>query len=161
MSDQDRPGQDHPDQDLQPQSHLDAAPLDRTELLALLARLGAPEDAEVLAAARELGRRLQETGTRWEDLLAPSRPAGGHLPGGRIAGSFSDEDLEDPAFQPAGDIADDETLIARLLAEYDLSPQTREDLEDMRAAIPEGEFTERDSRYLRDLLARLTGRTPD
>lgn len=140
----------------------DTPPPDRAELITLLNRLGDPDDAAVLAAARELDRRLRAAGTRWEELLPGNpRPTGEEPPDGTIMGDFSDNGLDEPATRVPGGLAGDETLIAKLLSEYDLSTQTREDLEDMRAAIAEGEFTERDSRYLRDLLARLTGRTPD
>jgi hypothetical protein len=139
----------------------EATPLDRAELLSLLERLGDPDDAAVLAAARELDGRLRATGTSWEELLGNPRLSGAEPADGGVIGSFSDDDLDEPAIRAAGGLGDDEALIARLLSEHDLSAQTREDLEDMRAAMSEGEFTERDSRYLRDLLARLTGRTPD
>jgi hypothetical protein len=55
-------------------------------------------------------------------------------------------------------------LIERLLADHDLSEDTRRELLDFRDDIAEGEFTEMDSRYLRNLEARLnrrSGSAPD
>ena len=42
---------------------------DRAELLELLGRLGAPDDADVLAAARALHGKVSEAGLTWDTLL--------------------------------------------------------------------------------------------
>lgn len=121
------------------------AGLNRDELIDLLERLGSPDDAQALEAARLLDRRIREAGTSWAELLAgadddaaaPEAAGLGTPPG--------------PGPEPASDLA----LIDHMLSAYDLTPQTRQDLEDMKADIAEGEFTDRDARYLRDLRARL------
>ena len=45
--------------------------LDRDSFIALLDRLGDPDEAEVLATAREIDRRVRESGMTWSELLAP------------------------------------------------------------------------------------------
>lgn len=47
------------------------AELDRSTFIALLNRLGAADDAEVLAAARELHATIIENGVTWDSLLVP------------------------------------------------------------------------------------------
>lgn len=49
------------------------AGLDRSAFIALLNRLGADSDEDVLAAARELHRGIAEAGVTWDDLLIPDR----------------------------------------------------------------------------------------
>lgn len=48
--------------------------LDRDSFIALLDRLGDPDEAEVLATAREIDRRVRESGMTWSELLALPPP---------------------------------------------------------------------------------------
>lgn len=54
--------------------------------------------------------------------------------------------------------AEDRSMIDRVLKNYDISPQTREDLEDLKQDLDEGEFTDDDRRYVQALEKRLRGR---
>ena len=49
-------------------------------------------------------------------------------------------------------------LIDELLTNQDLAPETRQELLDFKSDIAEGEFTDMDAKYLRDLHARLSRR---
>jgi hypothetical protein len=49
--------------------------LDRDSFIALLNRLGDPDEAEALAAAREIDRRVRESGLTWSELLVPPSSA--------------------------------------------------------------------------------------
>ncbi|HEV7369786.1 hypothetical protein [Arenibaculum sp.] len=119
--------------------------LDRDELIDLLERLGSPDDASALDAARLLDRTVREAGTTWAELLVSvDDETAVPVPSGREAPPRSTP-------EPGSDLG----LIDHMLSTYDLTPQTRQDLEDMKADIAEGEFTDRDARYLRDLHARL------
>jgi hypothetical protein len=141
--------------------------VDRDDLIDLLEQLGSADDAEVLAAARELHRRVSEAGLTWDDLLA-----------------WPDEDEEEPEFElDAEEVVDeqgsppaagrrtpasgasaapadvnslgDAALIDRILGECDVSDETRQDLLDLKGDIGRGEFTDMDRKYIRALYSRL------
>src|SRR5688500_14377814 len=71
--------------------------LNRDSFIALLDRLGSTDDAEVLASAREIDRRMRASGVSWNDLLVPP-PADmgdGLKDGDGYRGAFTDDDLLD------------------------------------------------------------------
>ena len=118
--------------------------LNRDDFIGLLNKLGDANDAEALAAAREVDRRVKASGTGWNALLSP--PPG------------QDTDDAEPAPMrplPLGDAADDAALIDHLFAGRDLNADTREILTDLKADIAEGNFTAADRTYLRSLRDRL------
>ena len=132
---------------------------DRDSFIALLEKLGHPEDKDALSAAREIAHRVKEAGADWAALLAPTGvvhaqkededDAPGHVhAGGAFAAAPAD---------PVGDTSADQAVIDRLLAGQQLSADTRAMLEDMKQDIKEGEFSALDRRYLQGLEARLTG----
>jgi hypothetical protein len=53
--------------------------LDRDQFIGLLNQLGADGDADALAAAREIDRRVKASGAGWDALLSP--PPGQAPPG--------------------------------------------------------------------------------
>ena len=115
--------------------------LDRDSFIALLNRLGDPDEAEALATAREIDRRVRECGLTWSELLAPQSSS---TSSAGIAANVED--------------GDDTALIDELLTNQDLTPETRQELLDFKSDIAEGEFTSMDAKYLRDLHARLNRR---
>jgi hypothetical protein len=119
--------------------------MDRESFIALLDKLGDPDDATCLAAAREIHQRMQAANLQWGGLLVS-------VDGGDGVEAPEGEPLDQPA-QAAGD---DYALIDRLLARSGLSDETRDELTGMRADIANGDFSERDRRYLQSLEARLT-----
>lgn len=123
--------------------------LNRTDLLDLLGRLGAEDDATVLAAARELHGKLRDSGVTWDELLqldADTSDAG--------TGQHADTGGADGAV-PTGGQADVLRLVERLLARPSISDTLREELTDFKRAIAEGTFEEMDARYVRALAKRL------
>ena len=72
------------------------------------------------------------------------------------AGADAGDDTEERRARPSN-AADDESaaLIDRLLNDFDLSEETRQDLLDLRQDIEAGDFTEMDRRYIDALRARL------
>lgn len=133
---------------------------DRDSFIALLEKLGHPEDKDALAAAREIAQRVKEAGADWAALLAPTGvvhaqmdETDGDAPGHAHAGG----DFTPPPAGAVEDTSADLAVIERLLAGHQLSADTREMLEDMKQDIKEGEFTALDRRYLNGLEARLTG----
>jgi hypothetical protein len=136
--------------------------LDRDSFIALLNDLGDPDEAKALTAAREIDRRVRESGMAWNDLLVPPPSATG---GGEVyddyRGAFTDDDLFDMSpRRPREGAGDDTALIDELLTNQDLAPETRQELLDFKSDIAEGEFTEMDAKYLRDLHSRLIRQHP-
>ena len=124
---------------------------DRDSFIALLDRLGTPDDAVALATAREVDARIRREGLNWDTLLV--RPVAANddddAPGHIHAG------VEDAAAAPTGDTAADAAAIDRLLAGKDLSADTREMLQDLKDDIAAGKFADADRRYIRSLEIRL------
>ncbi len=118
--------------------------MDRDSFIALLDRLGDPDDAKTLAAAREIHQRMTAANLKWSDLLLP--------PEGQDTGT---PDADAPLDRPAPPIGKDYALIDRLLARPNLSQDTRDEIAGLRADIESGEFTARDRKYLQSLEARL------
>ncbi len=139
--------------------------LDRDRFIELLERLGAPSDAEVLAAAREIHGRVQAAALDWHDLLAPPPDAerlsddnDSDISPFEIKDRRDDRSVADQEPIPprqAQRFAEELALIDSLLARPALALETRRELLDLRADIAANEFADMDGRYLRDLAARL------
>ncbi|EWY40398.1 hypothetical protein N825_36965 [Skermanella stibiiresistens SB22] len=133
--------------------------LDRDSFIALLDRLGDPDETEALASAREIDRRVRASGMGWNDLLVPPPGTSVGALDDDYHGTFTDDDpLYVAPRRRANGYADDMVLIDGLLADETLGETTRQELMDLKNDIAEGEFTDMDSKYLRDLHARLTPR---
>jgi hypothetical protein len=131
--------------------------LDRDSFISLLNRLGDPDEAEALAAAREIDRRVRESGLTWSELLVPPPSATDAKNYDDYRGAFTDDDLFDMTpGRPRESYGSDTALIEELLTNQDLTPETRQELIDFKSDIAEGEFTEMDAKYLRDLHTRLS-----
>jgi hypothetical protein len=124
--------------------------LDRAELLDLLGRLGAPDDATVLAAARALHGKISESGLTWDTLLQLDATSHEQHDSAHEATSS-----DAPGERPSGGKAEVAFLIERLLARTTISDALREELVDFKRAIADGSFDEMDAQYLRALAKRL------
>ena len=124
--------------------------LDRAELLELLGRLGAPDDASVLVAARELHGKISASGLTWDTLLRLDAEATGHEQDDRAP-----EETSAPGERPGGGKAEAAFVIERLLARAAISDTLREELVDFKRAIADGSFDEMDAQYVRALAKRL------
>ncbi|MGF1629956.1 MAG: hypothetical protein ACFCUT_10830 [Kiloniellaceae bacterium] len=128
--------------------------LDRAELISLLETLGSDNDEEVLAAARVLDTKVAAAGTSWNVLLTAGS-------GAAEAEAENDEEPEETpvaAALPADEAAKNaETLalIDKLLARSGHSEDLRQELEDYKTDIAEGEFKDGDHSYIRALYKRL------
>ena len=122
--------------------------LNRAELLDLLGRLGAEDDATVLAAARDLNGKLRESGLTWDELLRLDTDASD-------AGAGEHDDTADDALSTGSGKDEVARLIERLLARSSISDALREELADFKRAIADGTFEEMDARYVRALAKRL------
>lgn len=133
---------------------------DRENVIALLEKLGDPDDGEALSAARQLHGLISETGLTWDDLLVPDGDTAAAAPV-ELDDESDDDDSDEPAawddaVVPSGEAADDVRQIERLLDRKDISADLREELEGYKEDIREGEFTAADRKYLAALGKRLT-----
>jgi hypothetical protein len=131
-----------------------AEPLDRDSVIRLLDQLGSDQDAEVLAAARDLHAQINAAALRWDELLMPDGP----LPADTVAtiAATPESSESSPAAGANGNDGDTLTLIEQLLADPDRSEALREELEEYKTDIAEGEFDAKDHQYVRALYQRLT-----
>ncbi len=138
-------------------------PLERDNVIELLKRLGSDLDEDVLDAARQVHAQITVAGMVWEDLLVPDVDA---AEGDDVEyEDTEDETLEPPAEPPAETAAetaekdaDSLALIGELLARPGISEDLREDLENYKTNIAEGEFEKADRRYVRAVHERLSKR---
>jgi hypothetical protein len=133
-------------------------PLDRDEVIRLLDQLGGNEDAEVLQAARELHAQITAAGMDWDELLIAD--ASVESADGDDTTAPDDTDAANTAGEPSagkqGKNANTLALLDELLARPDRSDALREELEEYKADIANGEFEARDHQYVRALYNRLT-----
>ncbi|MEO3428493.1 hypothetical protein AAFN88_06515 [Pelagibius sp. CAU 1746] len=130
--------------------------LDRDELISLLETLGSDNDEEALAAARVLDTKVKATGSAWAELLSPSLGAEAAESGAAAYDLGDLGDLDELPADAAAKNSESLALIEKLLAKPDNSDEFREELEDYKADIAAGEFTDGDHRYLRALCKRLS-----
>lgn len=132
-----------------------AEPLDRDSVIRLLDQLGSDQDVEVLAAARNLHAQISAAELRWDELLMPDEPVPAPAP--VAADAATPESGESPpAVDTNGNDGDTLALIEQLLADPDRSEALREELEEYKIDIAEGEFDAKDHKYVRALYQRLT-----
>lgn len=133
--------------------------LDRDELISLLETLGSDNDEEVLAAARVLDTKVKAAETEWSALLVPDASAddADSDAGGHDLGDLGDlGDLDELPQEETAKNTESLALIEKLLAKPGNSEAFRQELEDYKADIAAGEFTESDHRYIRALCKRLS-----
>ncbi len=156
--------------------------MDRDSFIRLLEKLGDPDDAATLAAAREIDQRMAEAGITWDMLLvAPpgtepeAEPEEVFDDAGEEGDGDRDEDGDEDEAAPGDDdapapggparnsaqLAQDQAdlaLIEKVLTECEISEETRIDLLDFKQDIADGEFTAMDRKYVQALHARLSGK---
>lgn len=130
---------------------------DRETFIALLHKLGHPEDPEALKAAREIAHRMKEAGADWAALLSPTGVVHAQMDEDADEAGPADAGPGDEAPAPAGDAASDLAAVERLLKGFELSADTRDMLEDFKEDIKQGAFSPADRRYVQSLEARLKG----
>jgi hypothetical protein len=120
----------------------------RDDLIALLERLGDDSDEDALDAARQLHAHVTDAGLTWAELLVPDT-------GGSPTAGPSPTAPETP-LPPGGGDAQSLALIDQMLARPGISDDFRSELEGYKSDIANGEFEERDHRYIRALHDRLS-----
>ena len=140
--------------------------LERDNVIDLLNRLGSEQDEDVLAAARALHSQITRAGMDWQDLLvgdegaAPSAPDIDDDTDDEDEYDTDDTDDEDDTPEPAVNFTHDESktpaLINKLLAREGNSEEFREELEEYKSDLANGDFEPSDHRYIQALHARLS-----
>jgi hypothetical protein len=156
--------------------------IERDNVIDLLNRLGSEQDEDVLAAARELHSQITRAGLGWENLLvgedgtAASAPdidddtehedVTGDTEHEDVTGDTDDEDVtgdtddEGNTPEPATNLSPDESktpaLINKLLARKGNSEALREELEELKSDLANGDLEPSDHRYIQVLHARLS-----
>lgn len=159
------------------------ANLDRQKFIDLLEQLGAEEDEAVLAAARDLHAQITVADMTWDTLLVPEPSDEEDVEEVEPDEEYDEEDLEDE--DEESDDEDDErvneaaaaeesdlfadvdedplddeqkaealSLISQISA-IGVSADTKEELDDYKVDIEEGEFGQMDLNYLKALHKRL------
>jgi len=123
-----------------------AEPLDRDDVIRLLDKLGSDQDEDVLEAARELHAQVNAAALDWDELLIAD-----------TSGAPVDtSDAVEPSAGKTGKDGSTLELIEELLAKPSRSDALREELEEYKTDIANGEFNARDHQYVRSLYGRLT-----
>lgn len=146
------------------------AELDRDSFIAMLERLGAADDEDALRAAREVHAAVTANGLSWNDLLYPVEPPVEVAP---VAEHYEPGDADDAVASanghgetaeaaaaailapPPAALAEDAKIIDRLLTRKNLSRDLRDELDELKRDIHEGQFAKMDSDYIRALARRL------
>jgi hypothetical protein len=134
------------------------ADLNRDDIAALLNTLGSADDAQVLAAARELNRQVKAAGVTWDALLAAETDRDDDDTTSALLDHDSDNVLVAPnadhgALSEA-DKAEARALIDAIGAKQ-VSDTTRDELADYASDLLENRMEQMDLRYLRALKKRL------
>ena len=139
--------------------------LDRDGLIELLEKLGCEDDAEVLAAAREIRHRIDTAEIGWHELLVPA-------PGSNAIDAMEEEypgadgggfEIRAPRREPEPSLPGLPPVPERLAVIYSeelnlIDSLLRRELMDLRTDLADDDFAEMDRAYLRDLAARLNAR---
>ncbi|MBM3564533.1 MAG: hypothetical protein FJX42_00260 [Alphaproteobacteria bacterium] len=127
--------------------------LNRPSFIALLQRLDGADDASVLAAAREISRRMKDGSVDWDDVLVRAGAGGGD--GDAAADESGESDESGAASLSDADRAAARAEIAALMGKDGVGDQTKDDLKDLLGDLDRGDFGPSDLRYVRALAARV------
>ena len=124
-------------------------PLDRSEIIRLLQNLGSDQDNDILSAARDLNQKIATSGLDWDELLIPEEEQSSTVSDHNEPKNIIDDDVK-------GKINDSLTLIEKLLSDPARSDAMRQELEEYKNDISNGDFSDSDHKYVRALFDRLS-----
>nr|HIL75040.1 hypothetical protein [Rhodospirillales bacterium] len=134
--------------------------LERGDFLALLEKLKSEEDDEVLGVVRDINAKMTVAGVSWDDLLISQDETQEDS-----ADDDKDEDgqesgrenVSDDNFEPLNDEERQEAEnLINAIKGMKVSEATKQEIDEYRDDLREGEFEQMDLRYLRALKARLS-----
>lgn len=114
--------------------------IDREALIDCLERMSAEDDADALAAAREVGTMMALAELEWDEVIRE---------GLRAPVKLADLDLGE-------DDASVKKAIDAMLAKSDLNENTADDLRDYLSDLEKGELDPDDRKYVLGLYARIS-----
>ena len=124
------------------------ANLERQKFIDLLNKLGDPNDDEVIAAARDLHAQVVVSGLTWDDFLFPEEE--------EEEEEEEEAEAEEEEEPPLSEEEEKEALsLINQISELGVSAETKEELEEYKIDIKEGEFEKMDLKYLQALHKRL------
>jgi len=136
--------------------------LERDDFIALLEKLNSEDEADVLAAARDINAKMTVAGVTWDDLLMSQGDAStesDHSDDDEDEGEAeqSNDDDDDSDLNPlsAEEKAEASSLIAAIRG-LEISDATKSELEEYEDDLKQGEFEQMDLRYLKALKTRLS-----
>lgn len=126
--------------------------LDRDNIIRLLNQLGSDKDEDILTSARALNAQITGANADWNDLLV-----GQAEPVAEEEVVVEEEDT--PEDSNNGKLLSDVEaikIIDKLIAKEDITEYMKEELEDYKTDIADGEFQASDRSYLLALNKRLS-----
>jgi len=126
--------------------------LDRDNIIRLLNQLGSDKDEDILTSARALNAQMTGANADWNDLLV-----GQAEPVAEEEVVVEEEDTSEDS-NNGKSLSDVEAIkiIDRLIAKEDITEYMKEELEDYKTDIADGEFQASDRSYLLALNKRLS-----
>ena len=134
--------------------------LERDDFIALLEKLNSEDEADVLAAARDINAKMTVAGVTWDDLLMSQGDAStesDHSDDDEDEGEAEQSNDDDSDLNPlsAEEKAEALSLIAAIRG-LEISDATKSELEEYEDDLEQGEFEQMDLRYLKALKTRLS-----
>tara|TARA_B100000315_G_scaffold123899_1_gene113904 strand:+ start:10349 stop:10786 length:438 start_codon:yes stop_codon:yes gene_type:complete len=140
--------------------------LERDDFIALLEKLKSDDEADVLAAARDINAKMTVAGVNWDDLLMSQDDVVAESDHSYDEDEEDEDDEESGAEDDGGDDDELNPLSAEEKAEassliaairnMEISDLTKDELEEYEDDLEHGEFEQMDLRYLRALKTRLS-----
>ena len=134
--------------------------LERGDFLALLEKLKSEEDDEVLGVVRDINAKMTVAGVSWDDLLISqdeTQEDSADDDKGEDGQESGRENVSDDNFEPLNDEERQEAEnLINAIKGMKVSEATKQEIDEYRDDLREGEFEQIDLRYLRALKARLS-----
>ena len=134
--------------------------LERGDFLTLLEKLKSEEDDEVLGVVRDINAKMTVAGVSWDDLLISqdeTQEDNADDDKDKDGQESGRENVSDDNFEPLNDEERQEAEnLINAIKGMKVSEATKQEIDEYRDDLREGEFEQMDLRYLRALKARLS-----
>ena len=138
--------------------HVMRTDLKRDDFISLLEKMKSENDDEILNAVREVNAKMTVAGVTWDDLLI-SQEAGSTNGSDEKMGEDIDSEVDGASNADFSTLNDEEKQEAEALinaiGKLKISEMTKQELDEYKADLKQGEFQQMDLRYLRAFKNRL------